>query len=143
MTENMKAQIGDTVDVVMSQKEAKNLLIDGFVFQRCNKVVNDDGSTAWRCQNSRKIDKCKSTCCIDSLNRLLRVPSPHNHDPPTTQKLLGNEVKYRIKKRCRSDHIPVQKVAKEETAKALEEFKIKLTPKYAKELPVKKFQIFF
>ena len=85
------------VETIMSQKEHVNIIVDGFVFQRPNKVINDDLSTAWRCQEARKL-KCTSTCAIDKDGCLKRPPTEHNHDKPAPEKLNANIMKYNSKK---------------------------------------------
>ena len=123
------------VETIMSQKEHVNIIVDGFVFQRPYKVINDDLSTAWRCQEARKL-KCTSTCAIDKAGCLKRPPTEHNHDKPAPEKLNANIMKYNSKKRCREEaHLSAPKVLKEEKARVIKKRKLKVTAELANAVP--------
>jgi hypothetical protein len=124
------------VEEIMSQKEHVNIIVDGFVFQRPNKHINADLSTAWRCQEKRTIYECTSTCAIDKFGFVSRPPTKHNHDKPAPEKLNAKLMKYNAKKRCREEpHLSVPKVLKEEKAKVIKERKLKVTAALANEAP--------
>lgn len=120
-----------------SEKQKKQLVVDNHTFN--NNQIRPNGCIYWTCTERRSIkdgkivNGCKSSCTTRE-GRLLKKPSPHNHEPKHTPESieLNQNLKAQIKKRARTDKkTPIPQLFKEELAKLKANTNIEITEQNA------------